>query len=100
MVRSQSNQGVKRMRDLGTRLQTWLLILGLALLLALALPSVAQLNAVYVQSNISSAGQNSVLGFSIDTQGNLTPLPGSPYQTGGTGWAVPDGELLGFQADA
>ena len=43
---------------------------------------------IYVESNISSAeNQNSVFGFANDGTGNLTPLPGSPFLTGGTGVA-------------
>ncbi len=47
----------------------------------------AQINAVYVDSNISSSKGNAVLGFSNDGFGNLTPLPNSPYLTQGAGWA-------------
>ena len=40
---------------------------------------------VYVESNIGTPGGNSVLAFSRDSEGNLTPLAGSPFLTGGTG---------------
>jgi 6-phosphogluconolactonase (cycloisomerase 2 family) len=40
---------------------------------------------VYVESNIGTAGGNSVLAFRRDSQGNLTALGGSPFLTGGTG---------------
>jgi len=54
-------------------------------------------NLVYVESNISGANGtctvncNSVIGYSNDGAGNLTPLPGSPYMTGGAGvaWIPP-----------
>jgi 6-phosphogluconolactonase (cycloisomerase 2 family) len=60
----------------------------------------AQLNAVYFESNIGSvAGQNSIYGFSNDGAGNLTPLPGSPYLTGGTGVFDPGGLSNSFDAD-
>ncbi len=75
------------------------LLLGTSLLL-LTVASNAQLNAVYVESNISKTNQNSVVGFSNDGFGNLTVLPKSPYLTQGTGWGVPQGQSLGFQADA
>jgi 6-phosphogluconolactonase (cycloisomerase 2 family) len=60
------------------------------------------LNLVYVDSNISgangtcSANCNSVVGYSNDGAGNLTPLPGSPYLTGGEGvaWAPPASDAL------
>ncbi len=60
----------------------------------------AQLNAVYFESNIGSVtGQNSIYGFSNDGTGNLTPLPGSPYLTGGTGVFDPGGLSDSFDAD-
>jgi 6-phosphogluconolactonase (cycloisomerase 2 family) len=40
---------------------------------------------VYVESNIGIPGGNSILAFRRDRQGTLTPLPGSPFLTGGTG---------------
>src|SRR5579864_432489 len=40
---------------------------------------------VYVESNIGTPAGNSILAFSRDGQGNLTPLAGSPFLTGGTG---------------
>lgn len=52
-------------------------------------------NAVYVESNISTANQNSVFGFSNDGLGNLTQLPGSPFLTGGTGFNDPTGTSIG-----
>jgi 6-phosphogluconolactonase len=59
------------------------------MLLAIALGSApsahAQLNLVYVEGNISNGSGNMVLGFSNDGAGNLTPLSGSPYLTGGFG---------------
>lgn len=62
-------------------------VLGLALLVccALALPAAAQLNLVYTNGNIPHAGMNAIYGYSNDGTGKLTPLPGSPYLTGGTG---------------
>jgi len=58
----------------------------------------ASLNLVYVESNITTTGGNTVLGFSNDGRGNLTPLPGSPYATGGTGVASGNGNAQ-FDAD-
>ncbi|HKW98345.1 MAG TPA: hypothetical protein VJN43_11485 [Bryobacteraceae bacterium] len=40
---------------------------------------------VYVESNIGAPGGNSILAFQRDAQGNLTPLAGSPFLTGGSG---------------
>src|SRR4051794_25385887 len=74
------------------------LLLSCALLVAALTPSLnGQVNAVYVESNIAADGQNSILGYTNDGFGNMTPLPGSPYLTDGTGWAPPNGQPLGFQ---
>jgi 6-phosphogluconolactonase (cycloisomerase 2 family) len=63
-----------------------------------ALP--AQTNAVYVNGNIGTISNgNVVYGYSNDGSGNLTPLPGSPYSTAGTGSAPPLGMSLGLQTD-
>jgi hypothetical protein len=75
------------------------LLLGLGCALLFAVTVNAQTNAVYVESNISNPGQNSILGFSNDGFGNLTPLPKSPYLMQGTGWAPQNGTQLAFQQD-
>jgi len=60
----------------------------------------AQVNAVYVNGNIGTISNgNVVYGYSNDGAGNLTPLPGSPFLTGGTGSAPPLGMSLGLQTD-
>ena len=46
-------------------------------------------NVTYVQSNIAAAGGNSILAYRRDGAGRLTPLPGSPYSTAGTGFLYP-----------
>ncbi len=56
----------------------------LAILLCVS-PAFAQKSLVYINSNISATGQNSVIALQNDGSGNLTPLAGSPYLTGGTG---------------
>lgn len=44
-------------------------------------------NVVYVESNIGKvANKNSIFAWSNDGAGNLTPLSGSPFLTGGTGF--------------
>jgi 6-phosphogluconolactonase (cycloisomerase 2 family) len=49
-------------------------------------------NVLYIESNIGSqSNSNSVFAFSNDGNGNLTPLAGSPYLTGGTGFFDPTG---------
>ena len=78
----------------------------LALTLGLAPKAHAQLNLVYVEGNVVGGGGNQVIGFSNDGAGNLTPLPGSPYLTGGFGVTGvfsdiqfdSDGELLANSA--
>jgi 6-phosphogluconolactonase (cycloisomerase 2 family) len=56
-----------------------------ALILFTGLSAFAQLNVVYLETNNGLTGQNAVLGYSNDGNGNLTLLPGAPYLTGGTG---------------
>lgn len=58
------------------------------------------INVVYLESNIgSTADMNSVLGFSNDGTGKLTPLPNSPYLTGGTGIYNPGASSTALDAD-
>jgi 6-phosphogluconolactonase (cycloisomerase 2 family) len=58
------------------------------------------INAVYLESNIGSVpSMNSVFGFSNDGTGNLTPLPNSPYLTGGTGVYNPGATSTALDAD-
>lgn len=60
----------------------------------------SSLNLVYVESNIGSVlNMNSVLAFSNDGLGNLTPLASSPYLTGGTGVYAPHATGSEFDAD-
>ncbi|HKD82416.1 MAG TPA: beta-propeller fold lactonase family protein [Candidatus Angelobacter sp.] len=40
---------------------------------------------VYVESGVQSANGNSVLAFERHADGSMTPVPGSPFPTGGTG---------------
>ncbi len=54
---------------------------------------------VYVQSNIGDVpGQNSILAFQRNAQGKLSPLPGSPFLTLGTG-VTPTLDLGPFDSD-
>jgi hypothetical protein len=49
-------------------------------------PAFAQLNLVYVESNIAAtSNQNSIYAFSNNGLGVLTQVAGSPFLTGGTG---------------
>jgi Lactonase, 7-bladed beta-propeller len=65
-----------------------------AMLAALAIavcaaPALAQKNLVYINGNIATSGQNAVVVLVNDGAGNLTPLAGSPFLTGGTGVGIP-----------
>jgi 6-phosphogluconolactonase (cycloisomerase 2 family) len=90
------------MKFLGRSLNS---VVGRAALLALTLgvgvtTLHAAINAVYVNANIGTVSNaNVVLGYNNDGSGNLTPLPGSPYLTGGTGSAPAPGVPLGLQQD-
>jgi 6-phosphogluconolactonase (cycloisomerase 2 family) len=42
---------------------------------------------VYINANINTPGQNAVIALANDGAGNLTPVAGSPFATGGTGVA-------------
>ena len=45
-------------------------------------------NIVYIESNNAAIGQNSILAYRRAANGSLTPLPGSPFLTGGRGFYV------------
>lgn len=51
-------------------------------------------NVVYVETNDPTPGRNAVLGYRRASDGSLTPLPGSPFYTDGTGVANP-AQILG-----
>ncbi|MGI8502431.1 MAG: lactonase family protein [Hassallia sp.] len=48
---------------------------------------------VYTESNIPTPNGNSILGFRRDASGTLTPLPTSPFPTGGAG--IPNAPIVG-----
>lgn len=56
-----------------------------AFVLSCVISAGAQINLVYINSNIAIAGQNTVIALINDGAGNLTPVAGSPFATGGTG---------------
>ena len=58
--------------------------LSAAALLFLSTPLLAATSYVYVESNIGTTGQNSIMAYASDN-GQLTPLPDSPFLTGGKG---------------
>lgn len=90
---------MKRYRTPGASL--WLALAALIVISGSANSLRAQsVNAVYLESNIgSTTDMNSVFGFSNDGTGNLTPLPNSPYLTGGTGIYKPGSSSTALDAD-
>jgi hypothetical protein len=54
---------------------------------------------VYVESNISAPNGNSIFAFKRNSDGNLTPLPGSPFLTGGAGVQYTGTNLGPFDSD-
>jgi 6-phosphogluconolactonase (cycloisomerase 2 family) len=73
----------------------------LALVLILCTATFAQVNAVYVLSNIGQLpNKNSVLAFKNDGTGKLSLITGSPFATGGSGVFEQNSVFSpGFQAD-
>lgn len=73
----------------------------LTAILLMGTAALAQVNAVYVESNIGQLpNKNSVFAFKNDGTGKLTPITGSPFQTGGTGVFQTNSVFSpGFQAD-
>ncbi|MBA3916113.1 MAG: beta-propeller fold lactonase family protein, partial [Acidobacteriales bacterium] len=72
----------------------------LAFSLCVATGAVAQQNLIYINGNITADKQNAVVGLVNDGQGNLTPLPGSPFPTGGTGVGANPNPLIDAQWDS
>jgi 6-phosphogluconolactonase len=66
-------------------------IVAMAGLAAAAGPAVASSSPVtgHVYVNDNSAGSNSIAGFDRHANGTLTPIPGSPFATGGAGTGTP-----------
>lgn len=55
---------------------------------------------VYVESNTSAPNSNAVYAFRRGSAGNLTPLPGSPFLTGGAGVQYNGSNLGPFDSDS
>jgi DNA-binding beta-propeller fold protein YncE len=60
----------------------------------------AKRTLIYINGNLTATGQNAVIGLVNDGAGNLAPLPGSPYATGGTGVAGTSDPLKDAQWDS
>jgi hypothetical protein len=60
-----------------------------------AAPRASIVGHVYVNNN--SAGTNTVAGFDRHADGSLTPIPGSPFPTGGAGTGTPIGSAGALQ---
>src|SRR3954447_13019471 len=63
-----------------------------------AAPAAHVVGHVYVNNN--SAGTNTVAGFDRWSDGNLSPIPGSPFPTGGAGFGTPTGSAGAIQITA
>ncbi len=72
----------------------------LALALAATPQAHAQQNLIYNNGNITATGQNAVLALVNDGAGNLSPVSGSPFATGGTGVAGTGDPLADAQWDS
>jgi DNA-binding beta-propeller fold protein YncE len=55
---------------------------------------------VYVESNASAPNSNAIYAFRRGSGGNLTPLPGSPFLTGGAGIQYTGTNLGPFDSDS
>lgn len=75
------------------------LILAISLLGLLPGAFAAQ-NLLYINSNITATGQNTVIALKNDGAGNMTPVAGSPFATGGTGVAGMGSLLQDVQWDS
>jgi len=62
--------------------------------------ALARRNLVYINGNITATGQNAVIALMNDGAGNMIPLPGSPFATGGTGVAGTGDPLEDAQWDS
>src|SRR5437868_6027606 len=68
-----------------TRRFVFVTVLVAATLLVFSLCAAAQQNLVYINANNTTTNQNGVIALVNDGAGNLSPLAGSPFLTGGTG---------------
>jgi len=72
----------------------------LAVLLGTSAVTAAQAtDYVYVGANNPSANQNAVLGYRVGSDGALSPVQGSPFKTGGTGYFDSSYKLGPFDND-
>ena len=80
------------------------LMLGLAVFTFVGSCSIAQAadgaEYVYVESNTSAPNSNSIYAFRREKSGSLTPLPGSPFLTGGAGVQYTGSNLGPFDSDS
>lgn len=78
---------------------------GLATMFAAALSAAplevaAKTHATHVYVNDNTAGTNTIAAFTVNADGSLTPLPGSPFATGGAGKGAIVGSQGSIQATA
>jgi len=96
----QEDEQVMSMSHAGRFVQRHRLGFLLTLALIVSTAAVAQVNAVYVESNVGQLpGKNSVYAYK-NSNGVLTPIAGSPFKTNGSGVFEMNSVFApGFQAD-
>src|SRR5439155_7986561 len=72
----------------------------LALSLFAAPAAYPQQNLLYINGDITTTGQNAVIALVNDGAGNLAPVPGSPFVTGGTGVGGTFNSMMDAQWDS
>src|SRR4030095_2243249 len=80
--------------------RTTLILLATAAWLSSLIATFGASSFVYINANINIPGQNAVIALSDDGHGNLTPVAGSPFATGGTGVAGTGSLLNDIQWDS
>src|SRR5215469_2500825 len=96
----QEDEQVMSMSHAGRFVQRHRLGFLLTLALVVSTAAVAQINAVYIESNIGQVqGKNSIYAYK-NSGGVLTPITGSPFKTNGSGVFEQNSVFSpGFQAD-
>src|SRR5437868_1915431 len=89
-----------RIANLGRRFLPAISLAVLLMLLLCAATAFAQQNLVYINANITTPGGNGVIALVNDGAGNLTPLTGSPFATGGTGVGPASNPMVDAQWDS
>jgi hypothetical protein len=89
-----------KIATLTRRFLSTLSLAALLMLLLCAATAFAQQNLVYINANIITPGGNGIIALVNDGAGNLTPLTGSPFATGGTGVGPASNPMVDAQWDS